>query len=155
MAGAVKLLLVLLSVLAAGVSAAVDGEGDQYMVEMELWIDGEQRGTPMVVLPPGEPGSIEVGDESGDGGWRIELLVEPPARAEGAPAGAIWLNLSVFEQREGEWEPLADSLLGVPEGRSATMSVVEAGVEQATPENSQVHLTASASLLRPGDARAE
>lgn len=150
MQAAGKILILLLASLAVGSVPAADG--DQYMVEMELWIDGEQRGTPMVVLPPGELGSIQVGSESGGGGWKIDVLVESPARAEGAPSGAIWLNLTVYGQREGEWEPLADSLLGVPEGRPATMSVVETGVEQATQENSLVHLTARASLLRPEDS---
>lgn len=148
MRAAARILILLLSACPAGLTLAA--EGDQYMVEMELWTEGQQRGTPIVVVAPGEQASVELGDDSGEGGWKIDVLLDPPAAAEGAPVGAIWLNLTVHELRDGEWEPLADSLLGVPEGRSASMSVVEAGVEQATPENSVVYLTAQASLLRPG-----
>jgi len=144
------LCLVLLSAVAAGgVSAQPQ---DQYVVEMNLWIDGEQRGTPIVVTPAGELSSVEVGTASGEGGWKIDVRVEAPADGEGAPVGATWLNLTVYEQRDGEWEVLGDSLLGIHEGRTGTMSVVEPGVEQATPENSQVYLTVQASRLRPGMA---
>jgi hypothetical protein len=132
-----------------GVFAA---EGDQYMVEMALWIDGEQRGTPILVVPPGERAAVEVSDEGGEAGWRIELLVKSPAASEGAPTGAIWLDLAVHERVEGQWELVADSLLGVPEGQTSSMSVVDPGVETGTRENSRVYLTAQASLLRPGDS---
>ena len=137
--------------LSAGLVPAAGGE--QYMVEMDLWIDGEQQGTPIVVVAPGKLASVEVADASGDRGWKIDVRVEPPAVSEGAPGGAIWLDLAVYEQREGEWEPLADSLLGVPEGRTGTMSVVEPGVDQASAENSRVHLTTQASRLRPEDTQ--
>lgn len=145
---ALRVALALLSMLvAAGVLAA---DGEQYMVELELWIDGEERGTPIVVVPPGEQASVEVGDPSGHGGWRIEVLVEPPAISEGAPTGATWLNLAVHELVDGQWEALTDSLLGLREGQPGTMTVVESGVEQGTRENSLVHLTAQVSRLRPG-----
>ncbi len=132
-------------------SAVCAQQGDRYMVDMTLWIDGEQRGTPVVVVEPGAPASVEVSNPSG-GGWKIELLVEPPAASEAAPAGATWLNLTIYEQRDGQWEPLADSLLGVREGRAGTMSVVEAGDKPATPRNSLVHLSVQLSRLRPGQA---
>lgn len=145
------ILAMLLPALAAGSSETAPD--DQYMVEMVLWIEGEQRGTPIVVVEPDTPASVEVGDGSGTKGWRIELLVEAPSAGEGAPIGATWLNLTVYELRDGEWEALADSLLGVREGRTATMSVVETGQEPATKDNSLVYLEAQASRLRPGQAR--
>lgn len=145
------LLAAALPILVTGSVGAAE-ESDQYMVEMTLWIDGEQRGTPVVIVEPDSPASVEVSDEAGHGGWKIELLVEPPAASEVAPAGATWLNLTIFEQRDGEWEPLADSLLGVREGRTGTMSVVEADGEPATPKNSLVHLSAQVSRLQPGQA---
>lgn len=144
-------LMFALTVLAA-VSASGAETRDRYMVEMELWIEGEQRGTPMVVVEPEEPATIEVGEPSGESGWRIEVLVEPPVASEGAPVGSIWLNLAVHELRDGEWQLLTDSLLGLREGRSGTMTLVEPGVDQGTRENSLVHLTASASLLRPSES---
>lgn len=140
----------LLSVFAAANTSAAD-KADRYMVEMELWIEGEQRGTPMLVVEPGEPATVEVSDSSGEGGWKIDLLVDPPIASEGAPVGSVWLNLAVQERRDGEWELLTDSLLGLREGRAGTMTLVESGVDEATRENSLVHLTASASLLRPSE----
>jgi len=142
--------LILLSVSITG--SALAAEARQYMVEMALWIDGEQRGTPMVVVSPDEPASVVVSDPAGEGGWKVEVLVDPPVASEGAPAGAIWLNLAVHERRDGEWELLADTLLGVPEGREGVLSVVDSGVEQATPENSRVYLVTQASRLRPGES---
>lgn len=150
MQAAVRMLAVVLSVLVTGSLPAADG--DRYMVEMDLWIDGQQRGTPIVVVPPGELSTVEVGGADDQGGWRVDVLVEPPAESEGAPSGAIWLNLTVYRAHEGDWEPLADTLLGVPEGRAGTMTVVEPGVVRATRDNSLVHLTARASLLRPGES---
>lgn len=140
--------LVLVMSLLGAINASVAETGDRYMVEMELWIEGEQRGTPMVVVEPGEPASVEVSDPSGERGWKIDLLVDPPVAAEGAPVGSIWLNLAVHELRDGEWEPLTDSLLGLREGRTGTMTVVDSDVDQATQENSLVHLSARASFLR-------
>lgn len=144
------ILAFVLSVLGV-VNAAASDKPDRYMVEMELWIEGEQRGSPMLVVEPGEPASIEVSDPSGEGGWKIDLLVDPPVASEGAPVGSIWLNLAVHELRDGEWESLTDSLLGLREGRTGTMTVVESGVDQATRENSLVHLSARASFLRPSE----
>lgn len=145
-----RFLALLLSAIAS--ASALADEGRQYMVEMELWIDGEQRGAPIVVTSPGEAASLEISDPSGDGAWRIEVLLEPPMASEGAPMGSLWLNLTVHEKVDGEWEALADSLIGVPEGRTGTMAVVESIGETATPENSLVYLTAQTSLLRPGAA---
>lgn len=149
MRSAAAFLLALLPITVIG-SAAASGDA-RYMVEMELWINGEQRGTPLVVLPPGEQGSVEVHDEDGDQGWKIEVLVEAPAASDKAVLGSTWLNLAVHELRDGEWSLLADSLLGVPEGRSTSMSVVGSEIEEATRENSRVHLSARASRMRPGE----
>ena len=142
------LVFAMLSIALIGSAAAAEDE--RYMVEMTLSIDGEQRGTPLIVLNAGEQGSVEVASENGDKGWRIDVLVETPTATEGATLGSVWLNLAVHELKEGEWVLLADSLLGVPEGRTSSMSVVEPDVDKATRENSLVHLTATASLMRPG-----
>lgn len=136
--------LLLPAFLAVGVSAAQDRK---YMVEMELWTDGEQRATPMLVVEPNKLASFEIGGADGQGGWKIELRVEPTAESEGAPVGSIWLDLTVYERQDGKLEQIANSLLGMPEGQAGTMSVVDAGIEQATQENSRVYLTATASAL--------
>lgn len=123
------------------------------MVEMVLWIDGKKRGEPIVVTEPGQRASVEVGDADGQNGWRVELLVEPTA-SEGDPGGAIWVNLEVYRRSDGTISLLADSLLGVPEGRPGVLSVVDAGQSgEASPENSRVYLTARTSLLRPASAQ--
>lgn len=145
------MVLLLLPALAAGSDETL--QGDQYMVEMALWIDGKERGTPIVVVEPDTPASVEVSDDSGRERWKIELLVQAPPASEGAPAGATWLYLTVYQGNDGEWETLADSLLGVREGRTAAMAVADVSEEPATKQNSLVYLEAQASRLRPGEAR--
>lgn len=124
---------------------------ERFLVEMELWLNGEKHGTPMVIVPAGEEASVSQVSKDGETGWRIELEVEEPAAYEQAPGNALWLHFGIQEKIEGEWEHLADTMMGVPEGRTATMSVVEGEVGEATPDNSIVYLTAKTSRLRPGE----
>lgn len=124
-------------------------DAERYMVEMELWIEGELRGTPMVVVEADEPAEISSLEADGLAGWKIELEVEPPGAGEAAPEGAIWLHLSIHQYEDGEWLHLADSLLGVPEGRANTLSVVQ-GDGAPTAEESLVYLIARTSRMRPG-----
>lgn len=142
--------MLLLPLTLAGSALARGVDADQrYAVEMELWIDGELRGAPSIVAVAGQSASVEVANASANDGWKIELLVEPPGVSEGAPVGAVWLELVVYERGDREWETLADSLLGVPDGQTAVMSVVGAGIEEAEPENSLVYLMARATRLQP------
>lgn len=120
----------------------------QYLVEMELWLDGRPEDAPTMVVEAGSPAMLERADEQGENGWRIELQVEPPAESEGAPEGAIWLELAVHRLEKGQWDHLADSILGVPEGQSSVLSVAADPELPATPENSQVYLRISTSRLR-------
>lgn len=135
------------AVVVAG--SALGQERAPYVVEMQLWIDGEQRGAPLVVAAPGEPASIEVGDDAGSAGWRIEVLVEPQMAAGDGPGGTIWINVSVLERSDGEWSHLTDSLLGLSEGQEGTMTLVESGREPETPKESRVYLAVQAARLRP------
>lgn len=137
-------LIIGLTVLVTG---AVQADEPRYLIEMELWLHGEQAGTPTMIVEAGEPANIEVGGD--DHAWRIEVEVERPAASEAAPEGAIWLHVAVQEKSEGEWDHLADSILGVPEGELATLSVVEGEVAEPGPANSLVYLTARTSRLRP------
>lgn len=126
-----------------------DDDPARFLIEMELWLHGEQAGTPSMIVVAGQPASIQVGGDVRT--WRIEAEVEIPAVHEYAPGDALWLHLAVHEQVEGEWEVLADTMLGVPEGRSATLSVVEGEVEEALPDNSLVFLRATTSRLASGE----
>lgn len=141
------LLFLALSVLAGSASAS---EVKRYMLEMTVWIEGERREAPVLIIDSGEPTSIDFEGAEGRRGWKIEVQVNPPGPGEGAPEGAIWMDFSIHRQEDGQWEHLADSMLGIHEGRTGTLSVAsEDG--QASPENSLVYVEVLASRLRPGE----
>jgi hypothetical protein len=147
-------LILLLPALWAG-SVAAEGSV-QYMVEMEVWIDGEEQGTPIVVVEPGKPAFVEVGRSAGPQAWRVEVLVQPAASADADLGDNIWLEMAVYDRSEGELSLLADSLLGVPEGQPGVLSVVESDRQEASapaPAESLVHVTARVSRLRPAEQR--
>ena len=104
--------------------AVIHGASAQqrFVVEGELWIDGVERGTPKLFVEASRPASIEVSD--GTDSWRLEVEVEPVEDAL-APVDTLWVHVAVHLQTEGEWERLADSMLGVPEGETATFSIVD------------------------------
>lgn len=132
-----------LTLMLALVAGSVMAAEDRYMIDMSLWINGEKVGQPMVIVEAGKPASIMKGDEEDASGYRVELEVEHPGPGEGAPGGAIWLHVAVSELDDGRWRELADSMIGVVEGETGTISVVEGEVAQPEPENSIVYLTAS------------
>lgn len=149
-APAARLFRSLLTGAALGVaSVALAAEDASYMVDMKLWIEGELRGEPLVVARSAEPASVRIGGEQGKAGWRVEVLVEPRIAAEQGRAGAIWLNVSVFEQRDGEWNYLTDSLLGLPEGKTGSMSMTRTGDQPEKPQDSRVYLEVEVARLRP------
>jgi hypothetical protein len=143
----VRLLAIAACVLSLGTAQADDG--DRFLIDFELWLYGETQGEPRMIVVAGQPASMEVGGAAHH--WRIEVEVERPAAHEYAPGDALWLHLAVHEQVEGEWEVLADTMLGVPEGQPATLSVVEGEVDEPSPENSLVFLRATTSRLTPGE----
>lgn len=124
---------------------------ERFLIEVELWLQGEKHGEPIMVVTAGEEASISRTDEAGEEGWRLTVEVERPGRQEGAPFGALWLHVGVHQLLDGTWEHLADSILGVPEGQAATLSVVEGEVERPGPENSIVFLTARTSRVLQSD----
>ncbi|MFP4208026.1 MAG: hypothetical protein ACLFSC_05155 [Wenzhouxiangella sp.] len=128
-----------LGLLIAGVTASAADE--QFFVEAELWIDGVQRGTPNLLVEPNSEASLAIAGP--DQVWRLTVKVEPVEDAY-APANTLWMHLGV-DQRTGDgWEELTDSLLGVPEGEWATLSVVE-GEAESTAETAAVYLRVRAS----------
>ncbi len=139
--------------LIAATSGIAKGSEPHFLIEMELWLHGEQHGVPIMVVEADNPASVE--QSNGDTGWRVDIEVEKPAAYEQAPGDALWLHVGVHEKIDGEWDLLADSILGVPEGQPATMTVVEGEVSDPSPENSIVYLRATTSRLQPGEVPAD
>jgi hypothetical protein len=136
------------ALLALALSGAVAAE--QYLVEIELWLDGEQQGTPALVVEAGSMASISRGDVESDEVWRLEIEVEPADSHILSPGDALWVHVGVHQKIDGEWEHLADSILGVPEGQTATFSVVD-GEAESTPETAAVYLRIKTSRMRPAE----
>lgn len=129
--------LATLLLLAVGVSALAETEvGPQYSVKTKVWMDGELRGTPELVVQAESDAMIE--NRSGDDAWRMHVLIEAPDESENAMDGAIWIKLGIEQEADGEWEFLTDTMLGLPPGQTGSISVVDEGVEIATPENANL-----------------
>ncbi len=142
-------LVVLIFAMLFGVAQAEDRPAS-FLIDFELWLHGEEQGSPRMIVEAGEPASMERGGDA-DRHWRIEVEVERPAAYEQAPGNALWLQLAVYEQVDGDWELLADTMLGVPEGQPATLTVVDGEVDEPSPESSLVFLRATTSRLQPGE----
>ncbi len=125
-----------------GLFGSLAASEPSYLVEAELWIDGVQRGTPSLLILANTEARLETGDEQA--AWRLEVEVEPVDDGY-APAGTLWVHVAVHQRSGDVWEHLADSILGVPEGEFATLSVVDEGAEPA-PETAAVYLRVRPSL---------
>lgn len=123
--------------------------GEQFLVEAELWLNGEPAGTPVLVVEAGEPASISRNEADGQDGWRLTFDVEPVAADPLAPSGSLWLQVDVQQQTEGTWQAVVDSILGVPEGETATFSVVD-GADEPHPDTAAVYLRVKTSRLVEG-----
>lgn len=131
-----------------GLACQAAAAEQRYLVEAELWLDGVQRGTPRLMILPYTEASLAV--DGDDAAWRLEVEVEPVDDAY-APANALWVHVAVH-QRTGEvWEHLVDSIVGVPEGEFATVSVVD-GDALATPETAHVYLRIRTTRASTADA---
>jgi len=129
--------------------AQADDEAAHYLISFELWMHGEPVDAPRMIVEAGQPASMEMDGPRGH--WRIEAEVERPAANEYAPDDALWLHLAVHERVDGEWEVLADTMLGVPEGQPATFSVVEGEIDEPSPEDSLMFLRATTSRVQSGE----
>ena len=133
----VRLALAFVLTAALALAAIQPAAAEQrFLVEGELWIDGVERGTPSLLVPANSPASIEVGEDQQ--GWRLEVEVEPVNDGY-APADTLWVHVAVEQRVDGDWERLADTMLGVPEGETATFSIVDRE-DPATPEAAKVFL---------------
>lgn len=139
---------VMVALMSLGLAAQVLAE--QYLIEAELWLDGEKQGTPTLVVNAGSPASIARLDDDGSDSWRLEVEVESADSHILSPGDALWVNVSVHQSVNGRWEHLADSILGVPEGQTATLSVVD-GDAESSPETAAVYLRIKTSRMRPAE----
>lgn len=130
---------VLLSLIV--LTAALPAVANDFMVEAQVWIDGELSGTPRLLVQPDVPASIEV--EYGDVAWRMSVVVESPEAREGAASDAIWVKVGISERVGDEWIFLTDSMLGVRKGATGSFSVVEPDVEIATRDNARLFVELS------------
>jgi hypothetical protein len=117
-------------------AAALPAAANDFMVEAQVWIDGDLSGTPRLLVQPDVPASIEV--EQGDIAWRMSVVVESPEEEEGAASDAIWVRVGISERIGDEWLFLTDSMLGVRRGATGSFSVVEPEVEIATRDNARL-----------------
>ena len=128
------------------VSAAIADQ--QYLVESELWLEGRSTVVPVIIVAAGDPASISPLTTESEPQWRLEIEVERAAEHLMSPQDALWIHVSVHRKTDDEWEHLTDSILGVPEGEIATLSVVDGDIEP-TPENSDLYLRVRTSRLLP------
>jgi hypothetical protein len=143
-------LQLIVAVVALSFSALALAE--QFLVEAELWIDGVQRGAPTLIVEADQLARVEVDDDQSV--WRLEVKVERPGAMDFAPEGALWLQVEIHQDSGDKWEHLANTMLGVPEGETATLSVVD-GDAPSTPETANVYLRIKTSRLRQADLQAD
>ncbi len=139
-----SLMSIILAGLLAGLASLAVAEETQFRIEAELWIDGVQRGTPSLQVAPNTQASLETGND--DERWRLAVEVEP-VDDHLAPDGTVWVHVSVHERDGEHWEHLLDSIVGVPEGEPATVSLVD-GDAPATEETAAVFLRIRTTLVR-------
>jgi len=119
---------------------------DQFVVESELWIEGQVHEVPVMIVTAGEPAMVSRKEDLGEERWRLEIELEPDGDAL-SPVPTHWVSVAIQQFSDGEWEFLADSILGVPEGQVATLSVDEGDVSDPSPENSMVFMNIGVSRL--------
>lgn len=149
MTGAEPMLIrILLAVLALAVG--LPAVARDYEVAARIWIDGELRGTPTVVVEPDTDATIEAA--TGDSGWRMDLRIEPALDAEGAEPDAVWIRVGISEKVDGQWQFLTDTMLGTRLGTPGQFSVVEdAGDEGRTVPREEAALFVELTARAAGD----
>ncbi len=136
-----------LAILLAGcLVSPVLAATDQFLVEFELWLDGQVAGTPVLIVEAGEPASLE---NLGEPNYRLAVTVEPTADSI-MPQEMVWLHVVVEQLGPEGWDELVDSIMGAREGESTSLSVTEPD-QQPTPESASLYLQARTSRLRPGE----
>src|SRR6056297_1426894 len=125
------LLAALLPLSAAG--------AERYEISARVWIDGELRGTPVLIVEPDKTASIRVGN--GHSAWRMSVLVEAPDPSEAADPGGIWMVVGLDRKTGDGWEHLTETLIGTPLGETGRISVVAPDAPaDASPEQAQLYV---------------
>jgi ribosomal protein S4 len=144
----IRRLAMVVAVLFFSTAAAAE----QFLVEAELWLDGERYDVPVMIVTPDEVSTMSPLADSSRLQWRLDVEVERADDHMMAPDNALWVHVGIHQKIDGEWEHLTDSILGVPEGETAILSVVDGDAEahpEASPETSAVYLRIKTSRLRP------
>lgn len=128
-----------LVVLLAALVPIATSAAERYEVSARVWIDGEQRGTPVIVVEEGKQARIEVAGE--DDGWRMRVLVEAPQAHEGADPGGVWMSVGLDRKGPDGWQHLTDTLIGTPLGKPGRISVVAPDApDDAGPEGAELYV---------------
>lgn len=122
--------------LAVGLLSQAALAEPRFLVEAELWVDGVLRGTPSLLVAALTEARLETGEA--DERWRLAVEVEPVDDAY-APADTLWVHVAVHQRTAEGWDHLLDSIVGVPAGEVATVSLVD-GDAEASPQTAAVYL---------------
>ena len=151
------------SMLIAGLLLAIVAQAQdqrRYLIEPELWLDGQAQAASPLVVSVDEPGLL-IGSDDGsddeghnrvdafDGDWRLEVRARPmddPLEL----SQSLWIDLRLELFRSGQWVRVLDSMLGVPEGEVSTLSVADEG-QVPTPETAEVYLRLRTQRLQRAD----
>jgi hypothetical protein len=136
---ALRLWIPLAGLLLAGLAGAEAPE--QYRVESQLWLDGEPQEVAPMIIGVDQPGFLLQTNEDGratEDSWRLELRASPVDDPLGL-SQSLWVEVRLSLFRGGFWEPILDSMLGVPEGEFSTLSITPDGLDPA-PETAEVYL---------------
>lgn len=108
-----------------------------------------------MVIGVDEPGFLLSTDEEGraeEGSWRLELRSSPVDDPLGL-SQSLWVEVRLSLFRAGFWEPVLDSILGVPEGEFSSLSVTPDD-QTPSPEASEVYLRLRTERVQTTDTSA-
>jgi hypothetical protein len=112
-----------------------------FLIEPELWLDGQAQTTPPVIVSVAEAARLFGGDDESlpqEGDWRLDLRADPIDDPLDL-SQSLWVDVELSLFRAGQWISVLDSMLGVPEGEVSTLSVAPDG-QAPTPDTAEVYL---------------
>jgi len=134
-----RLVGVLALALASVTTTALGVETSSYRVEAELSLAGQPHTIAPLLIEAHRQTPLWADDE-----WRLFVTVTP-LDDPFAPASAVWMAVRLEAWLEGEWQAISESVLGVPPGEWAAMTVgdgpAEDGVDQPDVINLRLRLT--------------
>lgn len=133
-----------IATLAVGLSISCIAGNEGYLLDCEVWLNGQRQDDTVLVVGKDGIAAIEFSDA--DSAWRLELEVEETLPGEQAPDGAFWVHVKIHEQVDGAWEHLTDTLLGVVSDRPAALGIVSGKGEG--PEQARLYVAMRGSRLK-------